>query len=194
VPYSLRSLFRDEQRRILDRILASTVGEVEGELRIIYEQHAPLMRFLKTLGTPLPRAFAAAGELVLNLDLRRKVGDPAADSEAIHDLLAERAALGVDLDVEGLSYALQQALESQVESLLERPEDPELLRRIEATAALARSAPFKVDLWRAQNRCYELLRTVYPRQREKAEEGDPAARAWVGLFKGLGERLAVRVE
>ncbi|MFL6196181.1 MAG: DUF3536 domain-containing protein [Thermoanaerobaculia bacterium] len=194
VRFSLRSLFRDEQRRILDRILASTVGEVEDKLRDIYEQHAPLMRFLRALGTPLPRAFAAAGELVLSVDLRRKVGDPTADSEAIHDLLAERAALGVDLDVEGLSYALEQALEAQVESLLERPEDPDLLRRIEATAALARSTPFKVDLWRAQNRCYELLRTVYPRQREKAEEGDVAARAWVGLFKGLGERLAVRVE
>ena len=36
VPYSLRSLFRDEQRRILDLILASTLGEVEGEFRDVF--------------------------------------------------------------------------------------------------------------------------------------------------------------
>ena len=81
MPYSLRSLFRDEQRRILDRILASTLAEVEGEFRQIYAQHAPLMRFLKTLGTPLPKAFAAAAELVLNVDLRRAVSDSDADPE-----------------------------------------------------------------------------------------------------------------
>jgi len=87
VPYSLKSLFRDEQRRILDLILASTLDGVEGELRDIFEHHAPLMRFLRTLGTPLPKAFSAAAELVLNVDLRRAVSDPAADPEEVRRLL-----------------------------------------------------------------------------------------------------------
>ena len=193
MPYSLRSLFRDEQRRILDRILASTLGEVEDEYRHIFEQHAPLMRFLKTLGTPPPKAFAAAAELVLNHDLRRAVSAPVADPDEVRRLLAETSALGVELDVPELSYALEQALESLVEDLRASPRDPELLRRVDAAVALARSAPFEVDLWRSQNRCYELLRTVFPEQRERAEAGDAAAAEWVCRFRTLGERLAVRV-
>ncbi|HEY4589612.1 MAG TPA: glycoside hydrolase, partial [Thermoanaerobaculia bacterium] len=80
-----------------------------------------------------------------------------------------------------------------VDNFRERPEDPELLRRVHEAVTLARSAPFQVDLWRAQNRCYELLQTVYPEQLEKAEKGDEAAAEWVSRFKKLGEGLAVRV-
>ena len=193
VPYSLKSLFRDEQRRILDLILASTLDEVEDGLRDVFERHAPLMRFLRTLGTPLPRAFAAAAELVLNVDLRRAVAHPEADPEEVRKLLGETAALGVDLDVKGLSYALENALESLVERLQERPRDTELLRRVDTVVALARSAPFAVDLGQAQNRYYELLRTVFPEQSEKSRDGNAEAADWVGRFRKLGERLAVRV-
>jgi len=166
---------------------------VEDEFRHVYEAHAPLMRFLKTLGTPLPKAFAAAAEFMLNADLRRAVSHPAADPEEVQRLLDETTALGVDLDRKELSYALEQALGTLVDNLRERPEDPDLLRRVHEAVTLARSAPFQVDLWRAQNRCYELLQTVYPEQLEKAGKGDAAAAEWVGRFKKLGEGLAVRV-
>ena len=194
VPYSLKSLFRDDQRRVLDLILAATRDEVEGQFRGAFEQHAPLMRFLRSLGNPLPRAFAAAAELVLNLDLRRSLEDPAADPGEVQSLLAEREALQVDLDVQGLSYALERALETLVHRLAENPESLELLRKMGATVALARNPPFNVDLWRAQNGCYELRRTVYPLQKEKAEEGDAAAAEWVRVFQELSGRLGVRVE
>lgn len=194
VSYSLKSLFRDEQRRILDLILASTLGEVENELRDIFRHHAPLMRFLNSLGTPLPKAFRAAAEFVLNVDLKRAFSDLSADPEEVKRLLDETASLHVDLDTEGLSYALGLALKDLVELFHERPEDPELLRRMDAIVTLTRSTPFKVDLWRPQNRCYELRQTTYPRLKEKAEAGDARAGEWVELFRDLGEKLAVRVE
>lgn len=187
VPYSLKSLFRDEQRRVLDRVLASTLEEVEAEYRDVYRHHAPLMRFLRGMGTPPPIAFAAAAEYVLNVDLKR--GLAGLDLEEVQRLLEEQEALGVYLDAKGLSYTLQHALERLAERLLEEPEDLDLLRRIEGSVALAHQPPFDVDLWRIQNRCYELRRSVYPRLRDNA-----AAAEWVRLFKGLAERLAVRVE
>jgi alpha-amylase/alpha-mannosidase (GH57 family) len=193
VSYSLKSLFRDEQRHILRRVLASTLDEVEDDLRDIYEQQAPLMRFLKTLGMPLPRAFGAAAEFVLNVDLRRAVSRSNADPGEVRRLLAETAALGVELEREELSFALEQALETLVESLRERPGDSDLLRRADEAVSLASSPPFQVDLWRAQNRCYELLRMVYPIQSGKAEEGDAEAAEWVRRFRKLGKGLAVRV-
>ena len=100
----------------------------------------------------------------------------------------------MDLDVQGLSYALARALETLVHRLEAHPESPELLRKMDATVALARQPPFNVDLWRAQNGCYELRRTVYPLQKEKAEAGDAAAVEWVRVFQELSGRLGVRVE
>jgi alpha-amylase/alpha-mannosidase (GH57 family) len=194
VPYSLKSLFRDEQRRILDLILASTLDEVEDEFRDIFRHHAPLMRFLNSLGTPLPNAFQAAAEHILNVDLKRSLSDGAADPDEVRRLLDEQETLKVDLDTAGLSYALRTALEELVEALHDGPEDPDLLRRMDRVVSLACSTPFKVDLWRAQNRWYELRQTVYPRLEKAAEEGDQKSAEWVELFKPLGEKLFVRVE
>lgn len=193
VPYSLKSLFRDDQRRVLDLLLGSKLGEVEGEFRDVFERHAPLMRFLRSLGNPLPKAFAAAADLVLSLDLKRLLEDPEADLEETGSLLAQREILGVDLDSQGLSYALAQALES-LASRLEASPEPDLLRKMSSSVALARKPPFNVDLWHAQNACYELRQKVYPHQREQADAGDPAAAEWVELFRELSGRLGVRVE
>lgn len=194
VPYSLKSLFRDDQRRVLDLILASTLGEVEGEFHDVFEKHAPLMRFLRSLGNPLPKAFAAAAELVLSLDLKRSLENPAADPEEAQSLLTQREILGVDLDSKGLSYALAQALETLAIRLESSPENPDLLRRMTATVVLARKPPFNVDLWRAQNACYELRQRAYFHQKARAKAGDVEAGEWVELFRDLGGRLGVRVE
>jgi alpha-amylase/alpha-mannosidase (GH57 family) len=188
--YSLRSLFRDEQRRVLDLILASTLNEVEDELRDVFHQHAPLMRFLNGLGTPLPRAFGAAAEHVLNLDLKRALSG--LKTEEVRRLLDETSGLGVTLDLDGLSYALERAVEERVDRLRDRPDDAGLLLQVEEAVDLARTPPFRVNLWRVQNRCYEMLETVYPLMRE--ESGEALAAEWVERFRTLARKLGVRVE
>ncbi|MES1242603.1 MAG: DUF3536 domain-containing protein [Acidobacteriota bacterium] len=191
--YSLRSLFRDEQRRVLDLILASTLAETEDEVREMYVQNAPLMRFLGSLGTPLPNAFRSAAELVLDLDLKRALAGPA-DPEEVQRLLDEAAGLGVDLDEEGLSYVLERSLEDLVGRLGETPLDAELLSRVDAVADLARKPPFRVNLWRAQNRCHEMLATAYPVMKEEAEAGEAPAAEWVGRFRALAVKLGFRMD
>ena len=69
--YSLKSLFRDEQRNTLSRILSDTLEEAESVYRQLYENHAPLMRFLSDLKTPLPKAFQTTAQYALNSHLRR---------------------------------------------------------------------------------------------------------------------------
>ena len=53
--YSLKSLFKDEQRRILNEILATTREDIEGRFRLITERYTPLMKFLETAGAPCLR-------------------------------------------------------------------------------------------------------------------------------------------
>lgn len=48
--YSLKLLFRDEQRRIVDLILKSRMDRAEASYRHIYESDAMLMYFVKSLG------------------------------------------------------------------------------------------------------------------------------------------------
>jgi alpha-amylase/alpha-mannosidase (GH57 family) len=200
--YSLESLFRDEQRRILDALLASTQEEVETDLRRAYTRHAPLLRYLQRLGTPAPGALHATAQFVVDADLARTLADPEADPGQAGRQLAEAQALGVELDHEGLGYALEQTLGTLLERVVAAPRDHRLLGRAEAWVALASAAPFEVNLARAQNLCHELRETVYRPLREAAgrfggaaeEAGAADTAQWLALFRSLAEGLSLRVD
>ncbi len=192
VTYSLRELFRDKQREVLNLILESTLAEVASDYRRIYERHAALMRFLKNLNVPQPRALTCAAEFVLNTNLREAFAEDPLNLERINALLAEAAVINVTLDGAGLGYALQGTLEGLAGRLRERPEDRALLEHLAAVIDLVRALPFEVDLWRVQNVYYGLVHTVYREQLQKAGWGDQEAQAWVEKFEALGDALRIR--
>ena len=191
--YSLKSLFQNEQRRILDRILESTLSAVESVYRGVYERHAPLLRFLEDLKMPLPSAFKLAADFVLNTDLKRAFGDGEFDVERAAELLEEAKGAGVSLESEGLSYALQTTMERLSRRFEHAPLDLVHLQRLEGATALARSLPFEIDLWVPQNVFYSVLKRTYPEVRERAAAGEEAAAEWVRHFRALGDKLAVAV-
>ena len=69
--YSLQSLFKDEQKRILDIVLSRTLQDAEASYHKIYEKHGSLLRFLKEMGQPVPDVLRFTAEFVLNSDLKR---------------------------------------------------------------------------------------------------------------------------
>uniref|UniRef100_A0A7C2J0B4 DUF3536 domain-containing protein n=1 Tax=Ammonifex degensii TaxID=42838 RepID=A0A7C2J0B4_9THEO len=190
--YSLKQLFRDEQRRVLEMILDSTLAEAEADYRRIYERHATLMRFLKDLGIPQPKALHTAAEFVINTGLRRAFTDEPLDFERISSLLSEAALWEIPLDGPGLGYALKKTLEEMAERLRAEPTDPSLLRNLEAATGLVRSLPFEVNLWKVQNIYYAMLSTVYTDLRKKAEQGDESAGELMELYDALGDNLRVK--
>ena len=191
--FSLKSLFGDRQRQILYRVLESSVTEAERSYRRLYEENASLMRFLIAQDLPLPRVFRMAAEFVLNRDLRQTLSTPAVDMERARSLLEDAEATRVQLDREGLGYAVGKSLEQIAYELLEQPHDVALLQTWSDLASLTESLPFDVNLWKSQNVFYELLNTVYPAVRERAGGGDEEARRWTDLFTALGDQLAVVV-
>ena len=191
--YSLKTLFRDEQRKVLGYILESTMSEIEAAYRQLYDSHYPPMRFLSELGSPVPRAFHAAAELIINIDLQRAVGSDTLDTENIRNLVDTAASWQVDLDGEGIGYDLQENLERMVSALADTPGDTGALVNLLDGIELAQSMPFDVDLWKVQNLYWGMLQTGYPEFRQKAERNDQQAAEWVRDFIALGKLLKIRV-
>jgi alpha-amylase/alpha-mannosidase (GH57 family) len=190
--HSLKSLFRDEQRRVLDTILASTLEEVEEEYRRLYGTHAPLMRFLHELKVPIPRALLATATFVLDRDLRRAFENGAADLEAVARLFREARSWRLDLDAPGLGYALGKSLERLARRWRDAPDDAGLLQRLDSLVGFATSLP--VNLWPIQNLFYGLLESEYRLRLQASQEGSAEAARWVERFRALGGKLGVRVD
>ncbi len=192
--YALKSLFRDEQRRILNIVLESTLAEAEAIYRQLYENHAPLVRFLRDSGTTPPKALYAAAEMVLNATLRRAFETEEFFPELINPLLEEVRLEGVALETETLEFALRRSLEQVAERFSANPSKIGLLQKLEAALAILDSLPFQVNLWKVQNICYDLLTNSYPAIREKFEKGDPGAREWIDRFGIVLDKVSIRVE
>ena len=192
--YSLKSLFRDEQRKILDTILESTLAEAESTYRQVHEHHAPLMRFLRDIGYPLPRAFHTAAELVLTAHLRRAFLDENLDPERVHSVIEEARFWAIDLDEPGLAYTFEKTLKRASSAFWHEPGSMDNLLVLENLVGLLRSLPFQVGLWEVQNDYYHVLVEHYPDIRDIANRGDEDARAWVRRFLPLGAALGLRVE
>ena len=191
--YSLKHLFRDEQRKIVRLILEDTLAEADAAYRQLYDRHEPLMRFLHDHGIPLPRAFRVAAEFALTTALRRALDAETPDLPRIESLLAEAARVGVRLPEDGLGYAFQRTVERLARRWRAAPASLPALQDLEILATLARSLPFAVELWNAQNIFFELEQGAWPESRRRAEQGDRAAAEWVAAFRAVGERLSVFV-
>ncbi len=189
--YSLRSLFRDQQRRALDIILGSSLKEGEILYRQIYEHRAPMMRFLTDLNIPLPPAFQAAAEFVVNSQLREILEREEIDIDQVLASLEAAKFEGVRLDSATLEFAYRQNLERLIGRFAADPSGA-ALELLSSAAGLLDCLPFSVDLWKVQNGYCHALETAYPKMLNRGERGDPSAKAWIDCFKRLGDKLKVK--
>ena len=191
--YSLGSLFRDEQRNITNVILDGTLADAESVYRHLYEDNAPLMRYLDSVSIPLPRVLRTAAEFIMNVDVSRALGDDPIDFEYIENYFHETSTWGLELDVPGISFAMEAALERLANRLSIDASGPEEFDEITNLIELIRGLPFGCDYWTAQNHYYALLTSCYQKMRRRAEYGDAPAAAWVTSFERLGNELSVHV-
>ncbi len=191
--YSIKSLFLDEQRKVLNNILESALSDIEAAYYQVYEHHYPPMRFLSELGNPIPRSFHATAEFILNNELRKALSSDSLDLERIRSIVDDIRIWKVELDVEGLSYLLQQTLERIMARLVSMPEDIEHIQELLAITEMLRSLPFPVDLWKVQNLYYGMLNSICSEFQTKAERGDKDAQEWLNQFISLGQQLSMRV-
>jgi len=191
--YSLRSLFRDEQRRIVRTILSATVAEAETAYLQLYEHHAALMRFITSLGTPMPREFTAAVEYAINSLLRRACSAEELDGDRIRNLLREARSSSLSIDKTTIEFQLRRKIDGLAGRFASEPASLDKLLDLKKALLIVRQMPFPINLWSAQNHVYAIQGGLYARTRRRAQRGDTKAQTWVDNYLALSELLSIRV-
>ncbi|HVR39945.1 MAG TPA: DUF3536 domain-containing protein [Thermoanaerobaculia bacterium] len=179
-PVSIRSLFRDEQRRIFHELCNATLEEAESAFRQLHERYDPLMRFHTRLGIPVPKVLQMAAEFDLNVQLRRLLADANPALAEIESRLREASDENVTLE-ETTLLAFKNAIERASQQFAEHPEDLDRLETYESLVDIARNAKLGLDLRAAQTTYYRMKGSVRPVFDEPR---------WLELFDALGEKLS----
>jgi hypothetical protein len=190
--YSLRDLFRDEQRAVLETLLAETLESFEASYRRMFEDNRILMSFLKEAGIPIPKAFYTAAEFILNLDLKTQLLTDF-DPVTIEDLLKEVKTWKVTLDREDLEFTLKSTLDARIQNLYEESSNIEALVEIDGAVKTALTLPFRHNLWLPQNLYYRMAKTIYKDFARRGKKSNICAE-WVEIFRALGEKLNFNLE
>jgi alpha-amylase/alpha-mannosidase (GH57 family) len=192
--YSLNSLFKDEQRRILNEILASTREDLESRFRLIAERYTPLMKFLETTGAPLPPGLDTVTDFVLQSDIRRQIEAEPVDLERLDALIQEAQLRQNRVFDAHISYAVKNKMEHLIRKLADNPAELEGIRALKRFAERVMSLPLGLNLWKVQNTYWELLQKTFPDFAQRASAESETDRNWVVEFLGLGERLGFAVK
>jgi len=191
--YSIRDLFRDEQRKILKRIIGSTLDDFERTFIDLYENNRLLMGFVRETGMPVPRRFLSTAEIALNFELKKAFSAAEVDVERIGEIIADIGGWQGEVDVVDLEFLIRRKLERAMDGLLGDPEEMGFLVRAERLAEIVTTLPVDLNLWQSQNIYDTLARSAYPPRRDRARSGDEEASAWVARFRSLGELLYFNV-
>jgi alpha-amylase/alpha-mannosidase (GH57 family) len=191
--YSLKDLFRDEQRNLLETIIAETTEGFEASYRRMYEDNRLLMGFLQDTGIPITKAFLTAAEFILNIDLKRQMRSDAEPGK-IREILDELKKWNIPPDEVGLEFAFRRILEHEIVKLNENPRDVDLLETFKKSIDIAVSLPFDLNMWMTQNIYFLLARNVYPGVSSSAAAGDDEAGWWVDRFRSVGMKLKFNLE
>ncbi len=154
--YSIRSLFADEQRRIVQLLLTGTLTEVEEGLLRLYEEHAPLLHFLSKTEVPRPAALDVAASFAINVKLRRALEAEPLDGARVRTALALAEADHVKLDIANLDFVVDQRMTAAMQALQAAPRIPGVLEQAVAVATAMRALPFAANIWQAQNLWFEI--------------------------------------
>lgn len=190
--YSLGSLFRDQQREIIGRVLESTLDTVRGQYREIYEQHAPLMRFHAGLGIPAPRELVVAAEFVFHEEILEAIDGAPETLARFTELMQEAESDEIPLDEETLAFHAANVITRLAHAWQADPESAERLRALRDTVAAFERFEFEIDREPAQTIFYAMIHSVRQELIAQSKKGVDRSE-WLALFEELAGLLRVRL-
>lgn len=191
--YSLWHLFKDEQRKVFDLILHTTLEDTEVAFRKIYQENYSIMQAMQEMYIPIPQALATPRDFVLNADLKKELDSDEVDLEKLDQLVQELKKWSVEPDKTLLNYVAAQRIQALMEALEANPEQIELIQKVRTLIGLLDSLPLELDLWEAQNIYFAIGKQRAPEMRERAEAEEAQAQTWLEEFGRLGDYLRVKV-
>lgn len=156
--YSFWHLFKDDQQKVLNQVLAQNAEELERQFMQVYDNNYPLIQAVHYLNHPLPKPLHATVDFVINARMRKLLEAPELDLQALRKLIREmeRTSTDVTLDTLTLNFIASEQITQMARQLQQEPQNRELIDKISETVKLLKEAGIEPDLWWAQNYGYQL--------------------------------------
>ena len=188
--YSINHLFRDEQRLVVNQVLAPAYALAKASYRQIFESNYAVLNFLDWLRIPPPSHVIDAARYVVGHDLKKIFSGNGIHRDELRAVVAEAKRWGLSLDDEDISFVAVDWVRRQLEDCLQDPEDVSRLQALRLVLDEVADLPLNLASWRAQTNYFALWSRQQKAMRKKAKQ-DPDAAQWIDSFSRIGKALRV---
>lgn len=180
--YTLRNLFKDKQRKLINQIIESSFSELEVMFRQFYDNYSSMFGFLSDLSMPV-KEFKTITEYILTIELKNKIMEEKINNAEFHQVLDKAKRLKVEINKAEIEYLLQHQLEKYAKKLQKKPTNMKLLDRLIELTKLMEKTVFDVSLWKTQNMVFAMQKEL-PKTQHDTE--------WLEKFKTLCHNLKIK--
>ena len=188
--YSLKDLFKDDQRFVLDYIVADGLKKAKDLYDIVYHDNSAMLRFMKENRVPSPKPLLSAAEIVLNMEIEQLLLAETTDLERLHKLINDSKHLSVTLDSTLIGFQASEKIAEEFNKLAQAPENLETLNSITALIRTIRELPVQLNLWQSQNVAFKIAQNQYQTIKQNIDE---SSLAWVSAFAKLCDLIGIRL-
>jgi alpha-amylase/alpha-mannosidase (GH57 family) len=192
--FSLGHLFKDEQRAVINTLLAQSENNIEQSFRQIYELNFANVSLMKSLKMPVPGYFSVIMEFLLTREVVHFFNKDMLNFDVLEKVSGEIQKWNVAIDSAKAGYVAENKINELTQNFSDSPEDPAILNKIVQILKACGLLKLNVNLWKVQNAYYVVGKKYFPEIQSRAKNGNKDAEVWVDLFKLLGDYLKVKIE
>lgn len=186
--FSLRSLFKDEQRHVLEKILSQDLELAADSYKKIYNRNYNLLSVLNKEKVPLPFLLQQNLKVVINNDLMRYLEDKQRSVIRLQALVKEVEKWNIELDRTSLQYVAADHLHFFMQIMELKPQDYELLRLVLRKLTLFNRLSLEINLYKVQNSYYKII-SRFDEILEKLGDDRDAKLRLTQTYKQLGDLI-----
>lgn len=187
--YSIWSLFKEEKRKILDKIARQGLEEMEISLRRTYNRDYPLVNALSNNNIPIPNAYRTTFEYILNADLLKCFQPDRINIKTLERIVAELARWNLKIeDPDRVERIAGESIYQELQRIRSEKTDLKRVQRLNRLFPMLAKFNLEPNLYLSQNLYFQMY------QDHKEDQTKQAPKEWVAQFKALGENLGINVE
>ena len=185
--YSLGSLFKDQKKKVLDKIVQPILEDFNNYLHRFCDGNCDVLDVYQQQGLPIPRGMAHIVGYSMNADIAL-LFDGSIDVEQLDRITERVRRLGLSVDTDMISRLASDWINKNTAQLGTGTADIRLLAELEKTVELLGSIGVPLNLWKSQNIYYSILL----KHKEAMKMSAGAQSDWFEAFRKLGLQLKIR--
>jgi hypothetical protein len=190
--FSLWSLFKDEQRKVIQQIVKKDINQAEQSYKKIYNRNYDIMNVMKNAGIPVPQLFLNNLEMVINLEMKDFFRQEKSFTSKLEKLSNDAKKWEIKLDKEEIGFVASQKLLQVIEELRTKAFDLRYIASINRVLKVLENLEIKPDVWKSQNGFFYVSKKLIEAL-EKSELSSQQKSDYLKQLYMLGDYLKVKI-